>query len=79
MICTYSCRMLYVLLLPELYNTPITPVIPRYTLVINTPSIFLCVYIGIGVPAAASSGAIAANSIMSLRRHLDLLSKIRIP
>jgi hypothetical protein len=34
---------------------------------------------GIGVPAAASSGAITANSIMSVREHLKLLSKIKLP
>lgn len=34
---------------------------------------------GIGVPATASSGAITANSIMSVSEHLKLLKKIKIP
>lgn len=34
---------------------------------------------GIGVPAAASSGAITANSIMTVGEHLKLLSKIKLP
>lgn len=34
---------------------------------------------GIGVPAAASSGAIAANTIMSLSQQLELLKRIDLP
>lgn len=34
---------------------------------------------GIGVPAAASSGAIVANSIMPLGKHLKILDQMRIP
>ncbi|KAJ1410256.1 hypothetical protein B484DRAFT_455907 [Ochromonadaceae sp. CCMP2298] len=32
---------------------------------------------GVGVPAAASSGAITANSIMSVRQHLQILEELR--
>jgi hypothetical protein len=34
---------------------------------------------GIGVPAVAASGAMAANAIIPLGKHLDLLRKIRMP
>ena len=34
---------------------------------------------GIGVPAAASSGAITANSIMSVLEHWKLLDKMKLP
>lgn len=34
---------------------------------------------GIGVPAAASSGAITANSIMTVSEHLNLLGRMRLP
>eukprot|EP01036_Dinobryon_divergens_P022163 gene22163-30400_t len=34
---------------------------------------------GIGVPAAAASGAIAANSIMSVWKHVELLDRIQLP
>lgn len=34
---------------------------------------------GIGVPAAAASGAIAANTIMPLAKHLELLGRIKLP
>ena len=34
---------------------------------------------GIGVPAAASSGAITANSIMTVSEQMKLLDKIRLP
>ena len=33
----------------------------------------------IGVPAAATSGAIAATSIMSVWKHLELLDRIQLP
>jgi phytoene dehydrogenase-like protein len=34
---------------------------------------------GIGVPATAASGAITANSLVSVKQHLDMLDKIRLP
>jgi phytoene dehydrogenase-like protein len=34
---------------------------------------------GIGVPATAASGAIVANTIVSVRDHLNMLGKIRLP
>jgi phytoene dehydrogenase-like protein len=36
-------------------------------------------YPGIGVPATASSGAVTANSIVSVPEHLSLLDKVRLP
>lgn len=43
---------------------------------------YLCgdfTYPGIGLPATASSGAITANSIVTVPEHLSLLDKIRLP
>jgi phytoene dehydrogenase-like protein len=34
---------------------------------------------GIGVPAAAASGAITANTLVSVFDHLKMLDKIRLP
>ena len=34
---------------------------------------------GIGVPATAASGAIAANNLMSIPEHWALLDKIKLP
>jgi phytoene dehydrogenase-like protein len=34
---------------------------------------------GIGVPATAASGAIAANTIVSVWDHLEMLKKVRLP
>jgi hypothetical protein len=39
----------------------------------------LCYFIGIGVPAAASSGAITANSIMTVFEQMKLLDKMKLP
>jgi hypothetical protein len=36
-------------------------------------------FLGIGVPATAASGAITANSLVSIGKHFDMLSKIRLP
>ena len=46
------------------------------------PGLFLCgdfTFPGIGVPATAASGAITANSIVSLSDHLNMLGKIKLP
>jgi phytoene dehydrogenase-like protein len=34
---------------------------------------------GIGVPAAAASGAVTANSLVSVAKHFEMLNKIRLP
>jgi hypothetical protein len=34
---------------------------------------------GIGVPATAASGAIAANTLVSVFDHLAMLDKVRLP
>ncbi|KAG7366020.1 carotenoid isomerase [Nitzschia inconspicua] len=34
---------------------------------------------GIGVPATAASGAITANSLVSVKQHFEMLDKIRLP
>lgn len=34
---------------------------------------------GIGIPAAAASGAITANTLVSVRKHFEMLDKIRLP
>jgi len=34
---------------------------------------------GIGVPATAASGAVTANTLVSVPKHLEMLSKIRLP
>ena len=34
---------------------------------------------GIGVPATAASGAITANSLVSIGQHWKMLDKIRLP
>ena len=34
---------------------------------------------GIGMPAVAASGAIAANTIAPLHKHLQLLSELGLP
>jgi phytoene dehydrogenase-like protein len=34
---------------------------------------------GIGVPAAAASGAVTANTLVSVGKHFEMLNKIRLP
>jgi hypothetical protein len=34
---------------------------------------------GIGVPATAAAGAITANSLVSLPKHLAMLDRVRLP
>lgn len=34
---------------------------------------------GIGVPAAAAGGAVVANSLLTVKQHLDMLDKIKLP
>lgn len=41
----------------------------------------MCLFLppGIGVPATAASGAIAANTIVSVFEHLGMLDKVKLP
>lgn len=34
---------------------------------------------GIGVPATAASGAVTANTLVSVGKHFEMLDKIRLP
>ena len=46
------------------------------------PGFYMCgdyTFPSIGVPATAASGAITANSIVSVWDHFDMLSKIKLP